>query len=255
MKSSSHVPLSFYKNPKNMSRKFSTGLSIVIPALNEEKNLARLLESIKNQNLADFEIIVADAGSRDKTKAVARKAGCRVVKGGLPARGRNAGAKSAKGRILLFLDADVILPPAFLEKSLKEFEKRKLRLASFFLVPEKGLAAKVLFFVFYNFPALVLEKFLPHAAMGIIAEKDLFQKTGGFNEQVTLAEDHYFARQASKRGKFGLIKRTRLKVSCRRFKKDGWAKTGLKYFFCELHLIFLGPVKKDMGYDFSHLKN
>ena len=85
-------------------------LSIVIPTFNEEKFLPHLLKSLKEQTFKDFEIIVADNNSTDATRSVAINVGAKVVKGGLPARGRNNGAKVARGEWLLFLDADVILP-------------------------------------------------------------------------------------------------------------------------------------------------
>lgn len=69
-------------------------LSIIVPALNEEKYLPILLSQIKKQNFnSDSEIIVADAGSKDKTVEIARNYGCKIIPGGLPARGRNEGAK------------------------------------------------------------------------------------------------------------------------------------------------------------------
>ena len=51
-------------------------LSIIIPTLNEEKYLPRLLESIKNQNFSDYEIIVSDGGSSDSTKQIALDNNC-----------------------------------------------------------------------------------------------------------------------------------------------------------------------------------
>jgi len=92
-------------------------LSIIIPTLNEEKFLPHLLISLKEQTFKDFEIIVADNNSTDATRSIALKSGAKMVEGGLPARGRNNGAKVARGEWLLFLDADVILPPGFFRKS------------------------------------------------------------------------------------------------------------------------------------------
>ena len=64
-------------------------LSIIIPTLNEEKYLPLLLEAIKKQKVdGNLEIIVADAGSQDRTIEIARDFGCKIVPGGLPARGR-----------------------------------------------------------------------------------------------------------------------------------------------------------------------
>ena len=107
-------------------------LSIVIPTLNEEKHLKKHLESIKKQDFDNCEIIVADAGSSDKTKKIAKDFGCKITKGGTPAQGRNEGAKQARGSLLLFLDADVALTKNSLLKVLKEFKERKLKIATFF---------------------------------------------------------------------------------------------------------------------------
>lgn len=229
-------------------------LSIIIPTLNEEKYLPLLLESIKKQDFFDYEIIVADAGSKDKTIEIAKANNCQVVLGGLPAKARNNGAKVAKGNLLFFLDADTVLPDNFLNYSLKELDKRHLDIASFRLVPTPA-NWRSLFFInfFYNWPILFFEKLLPHAATGIIIKKQLFEKINGFDENIKLAEDHYMARRAKKIAKFGIIRSGKIFISDRRFKKDGWINTGLKYFFCELHMIFVGPVKSNIfKYKFDH---
>jgi len=231
-------------------------LSIIIPTLNEEKHLTALLESIKGQDFDNHEIIVADAGSKDKTKQVARKFGCKIVKGGSPAKGKNEGAKIAKGSLLLFLDADVILKDNSFLKILKEFKKKRLKLATFFLMPDsKKKSSKFLFTFFYNIPIFLLEKILPHAAMGILINKKLFKKLGGFDEKITLAEDHDLARRGDRLGKYGIIKSSNIYVSDRRFQKEGWLKTYSKYLLCEGHMVLIGPVKKDLfKYTFEHLK-
>lgn len=91
-------------------------LSIIIPTLNEEENLPKLLQSIKKQKLnQELEIIVSDAGSQDKTREIAKSFGCIIVEGGLLSKGRNNGAKEAKGDLLLFADADTVLPLNFLK--------------------------------------------------------------------------------------------------------------------------------------------
>lgn len=231
-------------------------LSIIIPTLNEEKYLPPLLESIKKQGFFDYEVIISDAGSKDQTIEIARKHNCRVVPGGLPAKGRNEGAKCAKGEILFFLDADTILPANFFKKALDEFRSRELEIASFCLIPlPKNAITSFFLNIFYNQPIVLLESALPHAATGILIEKNLFERNGGFDEDVKLAEDHYMARRAIKlfKARFGIIKSTEIFVSDRRFKKDGWLSVGIRYLLCELHLIFLGPVKSDIfRYKFDH---
>jgi len=231
-------------------------ISIIIPTLNEEKHLPLLLNSVKKQSFTDYEIIVADAGSKDKTVEIAKGYGCKIIQGGLPAKGRNEGARIAKGDILFFLDADAFLLDNFLEKSVNEFNKRGLSLASFCLVPTpKNWISSFFLNIFYNIPIVFLENILPHAATGIFVEKDLFDKLSGFDEEIKLAEDHYLARRAKKefKARVGIIKSVALFVSDRRFRTDGWVTIGLKYLLCELHLIFLGPVKSNIfNYRFNH---
>ena len=229
-------------------------LSIIIPTLNEEKHLPLLLDSIRKQNFSNYEIIVADAGSKDKTVEVAKQYGCRIIPGGLPAKARNEGAKVANGKLLLFVDADSILPDQFFEKSLNEFEERGLDFASFGLLPIEGTKVhKFAFNMFYNWYIYALEKALPHAAMGILAKKNLFLSLNGYDETITLAEDHDLARRAKRVANYGIIRSNKIFVSDRRFRKDGWAKTIVKYFLCELHMIFIGPVRSDIfEYKFDH---
>lgn len=228
-------------------------LSIIVPALNEENHLPILLTSIKRQSFKDYEIIVADAGSEDKTREIARSYNCRVVEGGKPAEGRNKGARCAKGDLILFLDADLFLPSDFLQKNLREFRRRNLKIASFCLRPlEKGSSYHFLFNIFYNIPIFLTQKALPHASMGTLVKKNIFEKVNGFDETITLAEDHDLARRAKKFGKYGVLISRKLYVSERRFETDGWCKTAGRYLFSELHMILKGPVKKDMHYRFDH---
>lgn len=231
-------------------------LSIVVPTLNEENYLPRLLSCLRKQSFKDFEVIVADAGSTDRTREIARAFGCKIVEGGLPARGKNQGAKAAKGDLILFLDADVVFSADFLEKTLGEFKKRKLDIATFSLIPlSKKKGTKILFNFFYNYPLRVLQDKWPHGAMGILVKKWLHQKIAGFDEEIKIAEDHDYVQRASRIAKFGLIKSTKIYISLRRIKKEGWLKIGLKYSFAELYMRFKGPIKKELfQYKFNHYK-
>jgi len=231
-------------------------LSIIIPTLNEEDLLPKLLRSIKRQRFSDYEIIIADADSTDGTKEIAKKFGAKLVKGGLPAVGRNQGVKVAKGDLLLFLDADVILPKKFLEEAIREFDKRNLDVASIQLDPQTSKRIIKFFFErFYNYPVKKLERFLPYGAMGYLIKKELHQKIKGFDEKIKLCEDHDYVRRAAKFGKFGVLKNVKISISLRRFYKDGWLKVILKYTSAELHYHFLGPIKSDIfNYKFGHYK-
>ena len=227
-------------------------LSIVIPALNEEKCLPRLLKSIKKQRIDDLEIIVADAGSKDKTIEIAKNFDCKVVKGGFPSKGKNAGAKAAKGDLILFLDADTVLPENFLRKTLKEFKERDLDVASFLTMAEDTFHNLSLKFLF-NFPNLLCERILPQALNVILAKRALHERIGGFDERVKLGEELDYVRKGNKARKFGVLKKVKVVISPRRFKKDGWFKTWSKYFLCQIHFLFFGPVKSDIfNYRYGH---
>jgi glycosyltransferase involved in cell wall biosynthesis len=94
--------------------------SVIIPTLNESDLLPGLLDRLDRQSFRDFEVIVADAGSKDGTQEICRSRGVVLVEGGMPAVGRNRGAAVARGERLFFLDADVMPPDDFLEKALEE---------------------------------------------------------------------------------------------------------------------------------------
>ncbi|MHC5053589.1 MAG: TIGR04283 family arsenosugar biosynthesis glycosyltransferase [Planctomycetota bacterium] len=87
------------------------GITVVIPALNEAENVASAVSSAASEGT---EVIVADGGSTDATREVARSSGARVVRSP-PGRARqmNAGAEDASGDILVFLHADTKLPKGY----------------------------------------------------------------------------------------------------------------------------------------------
>src|SRR3990167_7313872 len=104
-------------------------VSVIIPTYNEEKFIGVLLECLKNQTWKNFEIIVSDARSKDKTREIARKYEAKVVDGGPIAVGRNNGAKAAKGDILVFLDSDLSFDINFIGNCYQSFASQKLDMA------------------------------------------------------------------------------------------------------------------------------
>ena len=89
-------------------------VSVIIPALDEEKYLGDCLQSL---GAAQCEVIVVDGGSTDNTVALAESFGAKVINLGSANRGRqmNAGAAAAQGELLLFFHADSRLPPNGIE--------------------------------------------------------------------------------------------------------------------------------------------
>lgn len=102
-------------------------LSIVIPVLNSAGTLGECLASIRAQQPCSvpYEIVVADAGSTDRTLEIAREYGVETIVGN-PLKtgeaGKAAGIKAAKGELIALIDSDNILPdPGWLKKMLEPF--------------------------------------------------------------------------------------------------------------------------------------
>jgi glycosyltransferase involved in cell wall biosynthesis len=90
-------------------------VSVVIAAYNEERYIAECLRSLRRQTYSPIEIIVVDDGSTDKTAMVAPEEGATLVRQAHVGAGaaRNRGASAARGAILVFLDADMVMAPSF----------------------------------------------------------------------------------------------------------------------------------------------
>lgn len=92
-------------------------VSVIIPAMNESRTIASVVTQAQLVS-SPVEVIVVDNGSEDGTGDLAAAAGAKVLSYGQPLGhdiGRRIGAEVAKGEILLFLDADMIIPAALLQ--------------------------------------------------------------------------------------------------------------------------------------------
>ena len=103
-------------------------LSVVVPARNEERSLPTCLEALRRQTLKEFELIVVDSASSDRTGEIARAFGAKVVRLEEPGltRARQAGFEAAKGDVIASTDADTIVPPDWLERLTAPFSKPKV---------------------------------------------------------------------------------------------------------------------------------
>lgn len=231
-------------------------LSIIIPTLNEEKYLPRLIDSIKNQSFSDYEIIISDGGSKDNTKKIAIESGCKFVVDNIhhhPSWQRNNGAAIAKGEIILFLDADTVLQPYFLERIIPEFISRKLTGAGFFFDFNPNSVSYRIFSFLANFFCFFRQYFSPASVgAGLLATKKAHKAINGFDPEILLAEDYDYCDRIAKVGKFRMIKSCRLLYSSRRIQKEGWFKTGFVWVRMATFTVFQRKIKNDkIKYEFG----
>lgn len=216
-------------------------ISVVIPTLNEGRYIDGTLFHIVKQK--PHEIIIADAHSEDATVKTAKKYGCKVVysKRGAASYGRNAGAKAATGDVLLFLDADTIAFPNLLEIIKRDFRKDSELAGWTCLI--YGFSPSWKEQILYNMSNNIIEfltKYMkkPHAP-GIVTavRKGVFEKVGGFNENMRVMEDHDLALRVGKQGRFMFSKDTCVFTSTRRMNK--WGGRGLIKKYSKIYLSYL----------------
>jgi glycosyltransferase involved in cell wall biosynthesis len=230
-------------------------VSIIVPALNEETMLPRLLNSIRIQEFNDYEVIVADARSTDRTREIALEYGCRIVDGGLPAVGRNTGAAVAQGEFLFFLDADVVIPQGFIRNVYDEMQDRYIDLATCEIRPLSNYRLDRVLHRMINL-AVVLNLRTDPKAFGfcIFVTKRLFHRAGGFDEALYVAEDNAFVKKASMYRGLRYLSSAYVMVSIRRFEKEGrftYMRKGIKL---NLYRTFMGEIYNDevVKYEFDN---
>ena len=229
--------------------------SIIIPTYNEEEYLPILLESIKKQDFDDYEVIIADANSTDRTREIAEEYGCIVVDGGLPAVGRNNGASVAKGEYLIFLDSDLKLTEDYLRNVLYEFKMERLGIAITQMTPLSTKVQDKIFHELANYFMIGVEKIKPHGAgcYGIIAKKKLHDECGGFDESLTFGEDTDYIERLAKKERFRVLRNAKIGVSTRRLEEEGIVTLIQQYGKSTVN-DFLGKRTdaEELNYNFGH---
>lgn len=218
-------------------------ISVIIPARNEEKYIEFCINSVKSQSFGDYEIIVVDNGSTDKTSEIAKRLGAIVVfepRVGLP-RARETGRGTAKGEILLYIDADTIIPPSHLSKVSEFFANHSEAVAitnPFSFYDGNWKTNVFIWFVFkFSFPLYhrILGAFkLPQFVLGgsFAVRKYILEKTGGFNTNLTFyGEDTDISIRISKQGPIAFLSDLHTSTSARRYLSQGFLKTQFIYLY------------------------
>jgi peptidoglycan/xylan/chitin deacetylase (PgdA/CDA1 family)/GT2 family glycosyltransferase len=185
-------------------------ISVVIPALNEERFLADCLESLKNQDYqGEYEIIVADNGSSDNTASIARSYG---VKGVLclekksVSYARKVGADTARGDIIAQADADTVYPRDWLTKIAEFFSSRPdaAALAGRFLYKDPPSWAGFEYFLrdsTNRLSALLFGRPLLVSGATFAFRRKAFMDVGGYGDVSFSADQLGISRRLSEAGK------------------------------------------------------
>jgi rSAM/selenodomain-associated transferase 2 len=214
-------------------------ISIIIPVLNEAKNLPQTLEFLLNK--PGIEIIVVDGGSEDETIQIAESLGIKTV---FSPRGRakqmNLGAAAAKGKILLFLHADTRLPLDFEKLIYDTLDNPQVVAGAFSLKIDAQNWGIKLIEKMVNWRSQFFQ--LPYGDQAIFMPQKVFQQIGGFPD-LPIMEDFESILRLKKLGKIALVP-TPVVTSARRWEKLGvWRTTAINQQIILAYFLGVSPHK------------
>jgi glycosyltransferase involved in cell wall biosynthesis len=231
--------------------------SIVIPTLNEEKYVYTLLDCLTHQTYKEFEVIVIDGNSEDKTKEIVsrylKELDLTLIDS--PKRGvsfqRNYAASKAKNPRLIFFDADVMIEPDFLEKINKFLEtrlatNRPADMLTAWNIPISDKRVDLFMYWFFNHIYMEMMKNYKPGAVGtfICVDKKAFDSVNGFSEKVWPGEDFDLIKRLFCKGyKYSLLKDPKVYFSVRRLNKEGRAHFAWKILVQAFYYQFKGSIE------------
>lgn len=236
-----------------------SSISIIIPTLNEEKFLPHLLDSLAVQSDRDFEVIVVDGVSVDKTVHVAQSYVNKIPnllivqaeKAGVSYQ-KNLGAARAKGEWVVFIDADVILYPYSIERIRTYVTDGTCQFFTPWFSPDSFNSSDVavsLVAIGMIEGAAIVKKPLAGVVVGV--KKDLFDQVSGFDETRTFAEDYDLTQKLNRIGvQLTIIRETLYIHSLRRYRTQGRMKLLQAYASGILRVLITGQSPKHIhGYE------
>lgn len=211
-------------------------LSVVIPAYNEEENISDCITSIiieARRAGIQYEIIIADNNSTDRTVEIALDFGVRVVseprKG--VTRARQAGFEASKYDLVAFINADSVLPEGWLDYAIEDLDDPRIVAATGPLVyPDVNLFKRIVTSMFYMI-ASIIHMFLPMTTGGnVIIKRSALVQAGGFDTNIEFyGDDTDTAKKLAKVGKILFDFDLFVYTSSRRMQNEGMVRMGLQY--------------------------
>jgi glycosyltransferase involved in cell wall biosynthesis len=200
-------------------------ITIVVPCKNEENYIAHLLEHLKQQNIGDTKIIIADISTDNTRYVIHRNKGdlnIELIKGGPVSVAKNNGAKLVTTPYILFIDADVrFFSPTTIIDCVNELEKNNLDLIGLYAkCYDDDIRAKIGFSLF-NIINRIMKRWVPFAVGAFfLTRRDRFEEFGGFPAKYETSEDFFLSKKYDA-NKFKLVKHY-FGQDSRRFKKMGY---------------------------------
>jgi glycosyltransferase involved in cell wall biosynthesis len=166
-------------------------VSVIIPAYNAAATLGEAITSVLAQTWRDFELIMVDDGSTDRTREMLRGFGAHIKIIEQPNRGaaaaRNAGIAAARGTLIAFLDADDLWKPQLLERLVPTLESKPkcvLAYADLEIIDSDGrsLNTSLIGGVTAHAPTLdeMLQRVWPIMPSAVLMRRDVLETIGGF---------------------------------------------------------------------------
>ncbi len=205
--------------------KLSDTITIVVPCKNEETYIHHLLDSLREQNVGDTRIIIADC-STDNTRQVIQdnswELNVEIIDGGPVSIAKNNGARLATTPYILFIDADVrFFKYNVIRDAVDRIKSKNLDLVGLNIKCYDRDPRAMIGFTIFNTINHTLKYFSPFAVGAfMLTRKDRFEEYGGFPEQFSTSEDYFLSRQYSPQ-KFKIIQH-HVGQDSRRFKKMGY---------------------------------
>jgi glycosyltransferase involved in cell wall biosynthesis len=208
-----------------MQKTISDKITIVVPCKNEENYIHHLLDALREQNIGNTRVIIADC-STDTTRQVIRDTShglnVEIIDGGPVSIAKNNGAQLVTTPYILFIDADVrFFKNTVIHDAVNTMESKNLDLIGLKIkCYDKDPRAK-LGFIIFNTINHAMKYFSPFAVGAfMLTRRDRFKEFGGFPEQFSTSEDFFLSRKYSPK-KFRII-RHHFGQDSRRFKKMGY---------------------------------
>jgi len=202
-------------------------ISVIIPTLNEEKVIDRCLRSLATQSYHNHEVIVVDGGSSDKTLEIAERYGNKIVR--LSKRrthdvglARNVGAHHARGDVLVFIDADTVVPPTFLEVLNRCFHDPKVVGVMCRVLPLGGNGVEQALYECNNFLMKTSSRIrvLKTSYFSCTSyRRNPFIEVDGFRDNLNACEDYDLALRLSKHGRIVFTDEVTVYMSPRRLRR------------------------------------